>query len=190
MHSFNLTLLVLHSSNLTLSESYIGMGDNCAILDFSQRHLTGHSWTYLRNFWFCRIFFHAKLPPGTAKTVFENPKGPPFGCWKKKFFKSSFHQSHVMAFGLTIPKWYNTWVLQIFFVNIWSKIFFKIFFPIFGKNIFKKYFQYLSAIPFWNRETECHHMALMKTWFEEIFFSTSKGGTLWIFKNGFCSAGG
>ena len=29
----------------------VGGGDNCAILDFSQRHLTGHSWTYLRNFW-------------------------------------------------------------------------------------------------------------------------------------------
>ena len=166
------------------------MGDNCAILDFSQRHLTGHSWTYLRNFWFCRIFFRAKLPPGTAKTVFANPKGPPFGCWIFFSVKSSFYQSHVIALGLTIPKWYNTWVLQIFFVNIWWKIFFKIFFPIFGKNIFKKYFQYLSAIPFWNRETECHHMALMKTWFEEIFFSTSKGGTLWIFKNGFCIAGG
>ena len=26
-----------------------------------------------------QIFFF-KLPPGTAKTVFENPKGPPFGC--------------------------------------------------------------------------------------------------------------
>merc|ERR1712218_519868 len=135
---------------LNVKALIVGMGDNCAILDFSQRHLTGHSWIYLRNFWFCRIFFRAKLPPGTAKTVFENPKGPPFGCSKKKFFKSSFHQSHVMAFGLTIPKWYNTWVLQIFSVNIWSKIFFKIFFPIFGKNIFKKYFQYLSAIPFWN----------------------------------------
>ena len=33
------------------------MGDNCAILDFSQRHLTGHSWTYFRNFWFCMEFF-------------------------------------------------------------------------------------------------------------------------------------
>ena len=75
-------------------------------------------------------FFFEKLPPCTAKTVFENPKGPPFGCWKKKFFESSFYQSHVVAFVLTIPKWYNTWVLQIFFVNIWSKIFFKIFFPI------------------------------------------------------------
>ena len=59
----------------------LGGGDNCAILDFSQRHLTGHSWTYLRNFWFCRIYFRAKLPPRTAKTVFANP------------------------FGLTIPKW-------------------------------------------------------------------------------------
>ena len=55
----------------------VGVGDNCAILDFSQRHLTGHSWTYLR---FCRIFFRSKLPPRTAKTVFANPKGPPFGC--------------------------------------------------------------------------------------------------------------
>ena len=25
-------------------------------------------------------FFFEKLPPCTAKTVFENPKGPPFGC--------------------------------------------------------------------------------------------------------------
>ena len=34
---------------------------------------------------FCRIFFHAKLPPGTAKTVFANPKGPPFGFSKTVF---------------------------------------------------------------------------------------------------------
>ena len=26
------------------------------------------------------FFVVEKLPPGTAKTVFENPKGPPFGC--------------------------------------------------------------------------------------------------------------
>jgi len=133
------------------------------------------------NFFPVHVFLHF----GTAKTIFANPN------WMlKKIFKSSFYQSHVMAFGLTIPKWYNTWVLQIFFVNIWSKIFFKIFFPIFWKNIFRKYFQYLSVIPFWNRETECHNMALIKTWFEEFFFSTSKGPPLWIFKNGFCSAGG
>ena len=34
---------------LVLTPATVGVGDNCAILDFSQRHLTGHSWTYLRN---------------------------------------------------------------------------------------------------------------------------------------------
>ena len=61
---------------------------------------------------------------------FCKSKGSPLWMLKKKFFKSSFYQSHVMAFGLTIPKWYNTWVLQIFFVNIWSKIFFKRVLPV------------------------------------------------------------
>ena len=61
--------------------------------------------------------------------------------------------------------------------NIFCKYFVsKIFFPIFWKNIFRKYFQYLSVIPFWNRETECHNMALIKTWFEEFFFQHPKGG--------------
>ena len=44
-----------------------------------------------------------------------------------KFPKLFFYQSHSRALGLTIPKWYNTWVLKIFFVNIffnnWKKIF-------------------------------------------------------------------
>ena len=115
-------------------------------MDFSQRHLTGHSWTYLRDFQKRRIFFFEKLPPCTAKTVFENPKGPPFGCWKKKFFESSFYQSHVVAFVLTIPKWYNTWVLQIFFVNIWSKIFFKIFFSNLKKTSFPYFGVKLSCV--------------------------------------------
>ena len=90
-----------------------------------------------------------------------------------------------------MSKFRQTTILRPFFdIFERSKIFSKIFFPIFWKNIFKKYFQYQSVIPFWNRETKCHHMALIKTWFEEFFFSTSKGGTLWICKNGFCSAGG
>ena len=76
-----------------LIHTYIGMGDKCAILDFSQRHLTGNSWTYLRNFWY------------------------------------------VMAFGLTMPKWYNTYVLQIFFKNIFSKNCKNIFDQIFTKKI-------------------------------------------------------
>ena len=102
-----------------LTRPDLGVGDNCAILDFSHRHLTGHSWTYLRNFWFCRIF-SCKITPQHCKNRFFKSKGSPI-------FKSSFYQSHMMAFGLTIPKWYNTWVLQIFFVNIfffdWKKIF-------------------------------------------------------------------
>ena len=50
--------------------------------------------------------------------------------------KSFFYQSHFIAFGLTIPKWYNTWVSKIFFRNIFGKIFLKIFLKkIFTKNI-------------------------------------------------------
>ena len=45
--------------------------------------------------------------------------------------KSFFYQSQFIAFGLTILKWYNTWVLEIFFVNIFCKIFSKIFLNIF-----------------------------------------------------------
>ena len=60
-----------------------------------------------------------------------------------KFPKLFFYQSHSRAFGLTIPKWYNTWVLKIFFVNIffknWKKIFWKIF--------LKKYLQKIFSIP-------------------------------------------
>ena len=116
------------------------MGDNYAILDFSQRHLTGHSWTYLRNFWFCRFFFDAKLPPRTAKTVFANPKAPPFGFEKIFFFKSpkiiflakpfdrnSSHDSK------------KVWHLGI--RNIFGNIFLKnIFKNIFSKNIYKNIF--------------------------------------------------
>ena len=138
-------------------------------------------------------FFFEKLPPCTAKTIFSEPKGHPFGL-KKYFFsnrpKSIFYQSQCFPFGLTIPKWYNTWVLKIYLEKFWKFFWKKIQKNIFEKNIYKKYLQYPSVIPFWNRENKCHNMALIKTWFEEFFFSTSKGGTLWIFKNGFCSAGG
>ena len=54
----------------------VGVHDNCAILDISRRHLTGHSSKHLRNFWlfscktalalrkklFCRSWFFFKLP--------------------------------------------------------------------------------------------------------------------------------
>ena len=62
---------------------------------------------------------------------------------KKNFFKSIFYQSHVMALGLTIPKWYNTWVLQIFFCKYLVK---NIFQNIFS-NFLKNYFQKIFSIP-------------------------------------------
>ena len=56
-----------------------------------------------------------------------------------------------MAFGLTMPKWYNTYVLQIFFKNIFSKNCKNIFDQIFTKKIWKifltKYLQKIFAIP-------------------------------------------
>ena len=95
-------------SNSNRQREKVGGSDKCAILDFSQRHLTGHSWTYLRNFWFCRIFFRPKLPPCTAKTVFENPKGPPFWCWKY-FFQNIFSNFLKKYFQkiFSIPKCYT-----------------------------------------------------------------------------------
>ena len=89
----------------------------------------------------------------------------PFG-FEKIFFsnrlKSFFYQSHCIAVGLTIPKWYNTWVLKIF-LEIFLKIFGKkIQKNIFEKNIYKNFFQYPSVIPFWNRETQCNAMALIE----------------------------
>ena len=62
--------------------------DNCAILDFSQMHLTtSHSWTYLRDFWFCRIFFSCKNTPLHCKNH--------FWMFKNIFFKSNSYQSQV-----------------------------------------------------------------------------------------------
>ena len=138
-------------------------------------------------------FFLQNLLPCTAKSVFSERKGSPFGL-KKIFFsncsKSLFYQSHFLAFGLTIPKWYNTWVLKILLKIFW-KIFEKnVLKNIFEKNIYKKYFQYLSVIPFWNRETECHNMALIKTWFEDFFFQHPKGGPFGFSKTVFAVPGG
>ena len=39
---------------------------------------------------FLQNFFDAKLPPGTAKTVFANPKGPPLWMLKKKILHIKF----------------------------------------------------------------------------------------------------
>ena len=96
--------------------------------------------------------------------------------------KSYIYQSPVVPVVLTIPKWYNIWVLKIFleiFLKILEK---KIQKNIFEKNIYKKYFQYPSVIPFWNRETQCNAMALIEIWFraiwKKIFFKIQRGGPL------------
>ena len=117
-------------------------------------------------------FFFEKLQQSQQKPFFLNQRPPPLD-FKKYFFsngpKSYFYQSHCIAFGLTIPKWYNTWVLKIF-LEIFLKIFEKkIQKNIFEKNIYKKYFQYPSVIPFWNRETQCNAMALIEIWFRAIW---------------------
>ena len=78
------------------------------------------------------------------KIFFQIQRGDPC-VFKNIFFKnrlkSFFYQSHWIAFGLTIPKWYNTWVLEIFFVNI----FFKNIFQIFLKNIFQIFLKYICT---------------------------------------------
>merc|ERR1712155_384934 len=123
-------MLKLTPEDVKSSLYLVGGGDNCAILDFSQRHLTGHSWTYLRDFQKRRIFFLKNYPPAQQKPFFLNQRPSPLDL-KNYFFlnchKSFFYQSHCIALGLTIPKWYNTWVLKIFFVNIFLNFFSKIF---------------------------------------------------------------
>ena len=61
------------------------------------------------------------------------------------------------------------------FLEIFLKIFEKkILKNIFEKNIYKKYFQYPSVIPFWNRETQCYHMALLENGFDAFFFNIQR----------------
>ena len=99
----------------------LGVGDNCEILNFSQRHLTGHPWTYFRNFWFCWIFFHAKLPPRTphCKNRFCKSKGSPLWMLKKSsnqvFIKAIMWWHLVSRFQNGIILWFD---LKNFFSNI------------------------------------------------------------------------
>ena len=147
-----------------------------------------------RNFFILLVmgFFSKKHPPWPI-FVFENTRVPPLDL-KKYFFwnrlKSFFYQSHWIAFGLTIPKWYDTWVSEIFLGNIFLKNIFKnIFFKNIYKNIFNTQVSYhfgiLRPIPI---KWLCWKNDFGR--FEKKYFSKSKGGGLWICKNGFCSAGG
>ena len=74
--------------------------------------------TYLRDLWFFRFLF-AKYSLH-SKNRFLNP----FGFWKIFLFRST----HIIflskpSFGLTNPKWYNTWVMKIFLGISFKKCF-------------------------------------------------------------------
>ena len=126
-------------------------GDIRQKLEFHHVHLELGALGYIETFLFYWSwgFFPKKNPPRPI-FVFENTRVPPLDL-KKYFFsnrlKSFFYQSHWIAFGLTIPKWYNTWVSKNIFGNIFGKIFLKIFLKkIFTKNIFNTQVSYHFGI--------------------------------------------
>ena len=109
-------------------------------LEFHHVHLElgtlGHIETFL-SYWSWGFF--QNNPPPRPIFVFENTRDLKNIFFKNRL-KSFFYQSHWIAFVLTIPKWYNTWVLEIFFVNIFFKNIFQIFFKIFFQKIRSKIF--------------------------------------------------
>ena len=105
-------------------------------LEFHHTHLELGALGYIETFLFYWSWgFFQKKPPPRPIFVFENTRDLK-NIFLKNRLKSFFYQSHWIAFGLTIPKWYNTWVLEIFFVNIFFKNIFKNIFP----KIFPKIF--------------------------------------------------
>ena len=146
----------------------VGGGVNIDRSKLSWFHLTQHSLAHLVMFYILGFAYDCKLPPRTAKTVFANPKAPPFGFGKIFFFKSSKIIFSAKPFD---RNWSQdskmVWHLGIenIFINIFGK---NIFENIFQKKISQKYFWYPSVIPFWNRETDCYWMALLKIWFWAI----------------------
>ena len=118
----------------------IGGGVNIDRSKLSWFHLTQHSLAHLVMFYILGFAYGWKLPPRTAKTVFANPKAPPFGFEKifflkspkiiflaKPFDRNSSHDSK------------KVWHLGI--RNIFGNIFLKnIFKNIFSKNIYKNIF--------------------------------------------------
>ena len=105
-------------------------------LEFHHTHLELGALGYIETFLFYWSWgFFQNNPPPRPIFVFENTRDLKNIFFKNRL-KSFFYQSHWIAFGLTIPKWYNTWVLEIFFVNIFFKNIFKNIFP----KIFPKIF--------------------------------------------------
>ena len=66
----------------------LGGGVNIDRSKLSWFHLTQHSLAHLVMFYILGFAYGCKLPPRTAKTIFANPKAPPFGFEKIFFFKS------------------------------------------------------------------------------------------------------
>ena len=58
------------------------MGHDKILTDHHPQAILRHIWKTSKN---AEFFFFEKLPPCTAKTVFENPKGGPFGSEKTVF---------------------------------------------------------------------------------------------------------
>ena len=118
----------------------VGGGVNIDRSKLSWFHLTQHSLAHLVMFYILGFAYGCKLPPRTAKTIFSNPKAPPFGFEKIFFFKSpkiiflakpfNRNRSHDSK---------KVWHLGI--RNIFGNIFLKnIFKNIFSKNIYKNIF--------------------------------------------------
>ena len=125
--------------------------------------------------------FFQKITPPWPIFIFENTRD-----LKNIFFKnrliSFFYQSHWIAFGLTIPKWYNTWVLEIFFVNIFFKNIFQIFLKIFFQKICPKIFlipKCYTILESWDR-MQSNGFDRKMIWgdFKKNIFSNPKGGPL------------
>ena len=123
------------------------MDDKGLFLEIRATRSVLGAFIHIKDICFCRIDLLCKFGPTKAILLFFEPKGPPYGCWKFVFIKSIFCQSHVIALGLTIPKWYNTWVLKIFLEIFFSKI---------GKNILKNIFEQIFTKNIFNTQVLYH----------------------------------
>ena len=134
------SLISLDWCGQILCEHWVGGGVNIDRSKLSWFHLTQHSLAHLVMFYILGFAYGCKLPPRTAKTIFANPKAPPFGFEKIFFFKSpkiiflakpfNRNRSHDSK---------KVWHLGI--RNIFGNIFLKnIFKNIFSKNIYKNIF--------------------------------------------------
>ena len=117
---------------------------------------------------------------------FLKTQGSPLWIWKNIFFQISLNHFSIKTIGLhLVSRFLNGIHLDI--GNIFCKYIFKKYFKkYFHKNIYKKYFQNPSVISFWNCETKCNAMTLIKKWFEaiwkKIFFQIQRGDPC-VFKN-------